>query len=465
MRRAKNNVNNITLINIISTFILQGIAFISTPLFTRLLGPSQYGLFSLFNSWVMILTCIMGAGMHSSIGTGLYTFKEDYKNFRNNILITSSLICMIEVIVIIAFSRYISGFLGFSSSIILVMSLCAFANYILNLAQSCFIYEKRASHNFILSVLVSVSSVLLSLYLIYHSVFEKKYIDRIYGVAIVYIIAAICVWIILFLEKPSKIQKRYVNYGLVVGFPIVFHTLSQQILGQSDRVMMQLFGIATAEIGIYSLFYTLSSVLSTILGALNNSWCPFYYDDVSEKKWDTLDKKCKNYIELFTVLGVGFLLLSREVSYLMADKSYWGGINILPILTLGIYFTFMYQFLVNYEFFYKKTYLIAIGTIITGLINIILNIIMIPSWGMYGAAIATAISYLALFFAHFYIVTHMKNLTYHLKIRAFIPGLAGMLIGCLAFYVLAPWWYIRWGLGLILGCFEAFRIYKRKSIF
>lgn len=149
----------------------------------------------------------------------------------------------------------------------------------------------------------------------------------------------------------------------------------------------------------------------------------------------------------------------------MADSSYWIGIKVIPILTFAVYFTFMYQFPVNFEFFHKKTKIIAIGTVGAGVLNIILNFIMIPLWGMYGAAVATAISYLALFFVHYYIVTHMKNNSFHLKINIFIPGLIGMIIGFVAFYILAPWWYIRWGVGILMGCFELYRIYKRKSIF
>ena len=75
-----------------------------------------------------------------------------------------------------------------------------------------------------------------------------------------YCLAAIIVWFVLFIKRPVGIKKEYLKYGIAIGFPIVFHTLSQQILGQSDRVMMKFFCISTAEIGIYSLFYTLSSV-------------------------------------------------------------------------------------------------------------------------------------------------------------------------------------------------------------
>lgn len=461
----KKSVNKITILNIISTFMLQGIAFVTTPIFTRLLGTEQFGMYSLFNSWVLILTCLMGFSVNSSIGTGIYTFKDKYIYFRNSVLLSSTLICLLELILIGICIPILTKITGFSGWLIIILGVTTLSHYIVNFAQMAFIYEKKADNNLILSVSISIVSVVVSIFLIYKENDNSRYLGRIYGVATTYLVAAIIVWLLLFLKKPVGIKKEYLKYGIAVGFPIVFHSLSQQILGQSDRVMMQWFGVNADKIGIYSLFYTISSVLVTILGALNNSWCPFYYDDLNEDKWNILNKKCKNYIELFTVLGIGFLFLSREVSYLMADESYWSGMNIIPILTFAVYFTFMYQFPVNFEFFHKKTKIIAIGTVGAGILNIILNAIMIPKWGMYGAAIATAISYLALFFAHYYIVIHMKEHPYHLNIKIFIPGLICMMIGAFLFYVFASYWYVRWGLGIILGCFELYRIYKRKSIF
>lgn len=461
----KKSVNKITILNIISTFMLQGIAFVTTPIFTRLLGTEQFGMYSLFNSWVLILTCLMGFSVNSSIGTGIYTFKDKYIYFRNSVLLSSTLICLLELILIGICIPILTKITGFSGWLIIILGVTTLSHYIVNFAQMAFIYEKKADNNLILSVSISIVSVVVSIFLIYKENDNSRYLGRIYGVATTYLVAAIIVWLLLFLKKPVGIKKEYLKYGIAVGFPIVFHSLSQQILGQSDRVMMQWFGVNADKIGIYSLFYTISSVLVTILGALNNSWCPFYYDDLNEEKWNIFIKKCKNYIELFTVLGIGFLFLSREVSYLMADESYWSGMNIIPILTFAVYFTFMYQFPVNFEFFHKKTKIIAIGTVGAGILNIILNAIMIPKWGMYGAAIATAISYLALFFAHYYIVIHMKEHPYHLNIKIFIPGLICMMIGAFLFYVFASYWYVRWGLGIILGCFELYRIYKRKSIF
>lgn len=463
--RSKNSVNKIAFINILSNLLLQGIAFFSIPIFTRILGTEQYGLYSVFNSWVAIMACILGFGTGSTIGTGMYQFKKNYYRFRSSVLLFGTILGISAICLILLFSSVITDRLGYSFNVLVVLLFTAFAHYVISYFQNTCVYEREATKNLFVSVSLSLTTVGLSIYFINENLFDEKYLGRVYGTAIPYVLIACLVWIMLFFKAKTGLHRQYYKFALTVGLPVVFHMLAQNILGQSDRVMMQIMRVDNSEIGIYSLFYTLVMVLNTVLSTLNTSWCSFYYEDLDAQKSDKLNKKCENYIELFTVLTAGFLLLSREVSYIMADQGYWSGIRVIPVLVFSVYFTFMYQFPVNFEFFHKKTNIVAIGTVSAALLNIILNAIMIPPWGMYGAAIATAISYGGLFIMHYMIVTHMKGYRFHLNARVFLPGLAAVCICTALFYVLDDYWYIRWGVGIVVGIFELYRIYKRRTIF
>ena len=458
-------VNKITIFNILSTVLIQGINFFTLPIFTRVLGAEQYGVYSVFSSWVMLVACVMGLGVQSSIGTGKYHFKKDYYSFRSSVLLFGSLFSVALIFVITLFIEPVSDFLDFNFMVVEILLWTGFANFVVNFAQNAYIYEKKAGVNFAVSVFLTVSTLALSLYLLSKFSAEERYLSRVFGVGIPYFLIGGIMWIVLFVKRPTMLHKKYCVYSITMGLPIVFHLLSQNILSQSDRVMMQKMDISNKEIGIYSFFYSFAAVLSTILSALNNSWCPFYYDDLDSGNWEKLEAKCRNYIELFTVLTVGFLLLSPEVGYLLSGEEYSAGISVLPILVFSIYFTFMYQFPVNFEFFHRKTKIIAIGTCSTALLNIVLNSIMIPLWGMYGAAIATAISYFLLFLAHYFIVTHIKDVQYHLKMTMFVKGLMAVFLAAILFQLLKNWWMIRWGLGFLLGSVELIKIVKRKEIF
>lgn len=459
------SINKITALNIGSTVLLQGIAFFTTPIFTRVLGSEQFGIYAVFHSWVSILTCVMGGGVSNTLGTGRYQFKESYYEFRSSILLFGTVISLGLISIILLLIVPVSRILNYNILMILLVVLSALGQYVVNFVQNAYIYEKKAELNFILSVTLSITTVVLSLILIPLFTSENKYKGRILGTCIPYIIIAIILWCTTFKKKATGLHRKYCRYGLSVGVPVVFHTLAHNVLTQSDRVMMRHMNVTNSEIGIYSLYYNFIAVMSTILNALNTSWCPFYYDDVDSKNWNALETKCRNYIEIFTVLTVGFLLLSREVSYVLANSEFWDGISIIPVLVLAVYFTFMYQFPVNFEFFYRKTKTIALGTFGAAILNIILNMIMIPIWGMYGAAAATTLSYGALFVLHFFIVTNMKETKYHLKLKVFIPGLIMTCCGILLFYILKRQWYVRWGVGAVIGIYELQKIINRKSIF
>lgn len=459
------NINKIVTLNIASVIILQGISFFTIPIFTRILGADQYGIYSVFESWIRIVTCIMGLGIHSSIGTGMYQFKGHYYEFRNSTLLFGTFLSIAIIGISIILIKPISAITDYDYPLILILMITGMSHFIINYVQGAYTYEKRADLNFVISLVLLLSTVALSIFLIQNIFATNKSLGRIYGVTVPYTIVALVMWVVFFMKKPIFIKREYCKYSLLMGLPIVFHSLSQNVLGQSDRIMMQSFMLSDTEIGVYSFYYTFSAVISTLLNAFNNSWVPFYYEDVDAENWEKLNKKCRNYMEVFSLIVIGFLMLSREVSYLLAGSEYQNGANLIPILTMAVYFTFMYQFLVNFEYFHKKTIFIAVGTVSAAILNIILNAIMIPLWGMYGAAIATAISYGGLFVMHYIIVTNMKDYKYHLRLKSFVPGLFAVCAGTLLFYSLENFWYIRWGFGVALGIFEIFRIYKRRTIF
>ena len=223
--------------------------------------------------------------------------------------------------------------------------------------------------------------------------------------------------------------------------------------------------VLDSDIGVYSLFYTFCGVIRILLNSFNTSFVPYYNDYIDSNNKASMVNKSKNYIELFTIICIGFLLLSREVSYIMADNEYYSGINLIPIIVIAAYFTFLYQFAVNYELFYRKTKIIAFGTTGAAIVNIILNVFFIKKYGMYGAAYSTLISYGLLFIFHYIIAKSMIERRFYIGLENFVYGMILILIATYLFYALAGYAYVRWAIGGLLGLFEIYRIYERKSIF
>jgi O-antigen/teichoic acid export membrane protein len=141
---------------------------------------------------------------------------------------------------------------------------------------------------------------------------------------------------------------------------------------------------------------------------------------------DSLKLKGKIYRNFYTLAYAIVLLLSPELIKIMANEIYWESMVIIPYIFAGYYLSYMYTLEVKTEFFYRKTNLISIGTLLSALINIVLNIIFIPKFGYIAAAVTTTISYLFLFIFHYVITSKViKKSVYGLKFH--IHSLVSML--------------------------------------
>ena len=459
-------VNSQAFFNILSSLVLSGINFITIPVFTRVLGTANYGRFAVYHSWLLIVACFIDLCCRQGLATAKYQFgEENYYKYRSSTLTLGACFGIACILLTVLLQKPLSGFMRYSPALTVLLAVTAYAYSVVEFAKQAWIYEKQAQKNFVVSTALSLMTVALSLLLLPRYDEDTLYIARTIGFCAPYVVVGAVLWAVMFKKSPAGFRREYWRYALVLGTPIIFHLLSQNILTQSDRVMMQRFRIDDDIIGIYSFFYTFSGIVTTVLNALNVSWCPFYYDYLHAKSFDILKVKCRNYMQMFTIICCGFLLVSREVSRLFADESFQSGIDVLPILTVGIFFIFMYQFPVNFEFFHKKTQIIAGGTVCAGLLNIGLNALLIPPYGMYGAAVATMISYVALFAGHYFIATRLLEARFHIRLTDYLPWLGCVLAGVAAFYLLAPLWPVRWAMGAGLGVFLIVRIVRRREIF
>ncbi len=462
------SANQMAFFNILGPVILNGVNFFTVPIFTRLLGAENYGVISLYTTWVQIMTIVMGIQTSGTIAAARVHIEEREQDaYYSSILSLSCVVSAAITVLVAIFIRPISSFLQFNYLAVFLILAQSFGAYVINFATMKFIYHKQASLNFLVSVVVTVTSVLLSLLLIMGiDRFEDRYWGRIIGYVIPNVVIGIVLGIAIFAKGKKGFSKKYWKFCLPLCLPLIFHNLSQIILAQSDRIMLQKLLDDTAAVGIYSFIFNFVHIINVIYGALNNTWVPLYYDHMKQGEMDVVARRSKNYIALYTVLTMGFMLLAPEVVKIFASEEFWSGMDLVPIMAVSYYMVFLYSFPVNYEFYHKKTKIIAIGTCMAAVVNIVANYFMIPVWGIKGASIATMISYIMLFVFH-HIIAHfaVKEAKYHYKFRTFVPGIIAVAVTGAVFYLLLDYAYVRWGLGVVLGIYILVRMIRQKSIF
>jgi len=465
--KSDKNANSIVLFNALSSLLLQGISFFTAPIISRMLDTSNYGIVAIYITWITVISTAFGLQTQSTIAVSRKDFQGvEQDRYQSSILTLSACSYILLSLCIVLFSNSFSHLLGLQQTIVLVMIVHGFGSMCISFINIKLTYEFKARWNFYLTLCLSVLSLSLSIILIQLFNPEDNYWGRIIGLALPYTILGLCGFCIILFRGKTFFNFRFWKYCLPLCVPIVFHQLSTIVLNQSDRIMIQKM-MTDSDVGVYSLACSFAGVLSSIWVALNNSWVPFYYDYMNKGECDEVRAHAKNYLELFTVLACGFVILCEDVYHVFASTQYWEGTNLVYVFAISFYFTFLYSFPVNYEFYNKQTKLIAIGTTGAAIINIIFNYYFIISFGVVGAAFATAMAHALLFIFHQISATtiYKKTSVYILDTKLFIPYLLGFILVLFLAYCLKDFMFLRWLTAIAIAVFEIIRIYKRKSIF
>ena len=447
-------------------FALQGIAFFTTPIFTRLLTPADYGYTALYASWLSILSLIIGLQVEGSIGNARLEYGEEkLPSYLSSVLSIPVIMFSLLLIASIIFHKPLSSILGIDSHLVILVVIQSFFAFIINLEIARLDQLKKVEKSTILSVCQTILVVILSLTFVIVAKYKKAN-AKIYGHALPVILFGFSI-IFLFYFRGKKVwNTEYIKFCLSLTIPLILHGIGHLIFSQSDRIMLQKMQGGDV-LGIYSVAFSLCCVLTIIYGALNSAWIPFYFDFKQQNNTKEILFHSKRYIKFYTLLSIGFILLSYDVYKLMAPEEYYTGMKIIPLFVLSNFFSFIYLFPVNFEFFKKRTKLIPIATFIAAIINIIVNWILIPKYGILGAAIGTLIAHILLYIFHQIMACLIDKVGYEYKnIKIFIYPMIIMCLVCTTFFFMSTIiMWVRWLIACILGIWMLSDILKYRSIF
>ena len=457
--------NRVVFFNILSTVLLRGISIFTAPLFSRLLGDSGYGGLQMYNIWTSAAAIIFPLQTQGTLVNARVEYpEEEQQRYQSSVMTLSVLSFLICAAVVLIFIRPVSAFFEMEYFLIYLMLLQAFGTFCVSFLSTKFTYEFKAGRNMMISLGITIFSLIQALVLVLRLPKEINYYGRVVANASTYALVGIPACVYILAKGKSFVNRKYWKFCLLLAIPTVFYNLSDLILGQIDRVMLQKM-LSEAAVGQYSLALNFGGIMFTIFGALNNSWCPFFFEDMKLGNARALKERSDNYLELYTVLSVGFILLTEEVYHVFASQEFWTGTSLIPIFVSSYYINFLCTFPVNYEYYYKKTKVVAVITIASSLSNMVLNYILIQRLGIGGAAVAT-------FFSHcLQLLMHYVYCRYILKKGDYPFGLGRWLGYALAYFAVVALtgliqlpWLVRWGLGALVGLWELWRIKKRKVL-
>ncbi len=369
------------------------LTFIVTMITARYLGPSNYGLISYAASIVAFVAPIMKLGLDSILVHEIVNNEKE----EGQILGTSILICCLSAIIcIIGIYLFVSIINAGEKETIIV---CVIYSVLL-IFQACemiqywFQAKLLAKYS---SIAMLFSYVVVTVFQIYLLITKKS----IYWFAISNSLDYLIIFSILYI-----IYKRQHNQKLSFSLNIckkmlnkskyyILANLMVTIYAQTDKIMLKLM-LDNASVGYYSAAVTCAGMASFVFAAIIDSARPLIFEN---RKNNQLTKYEDNIISLYSIIIYFSLficlivvLLSPTIINIMYGKEYYSSISILRIIVW--YTTFSYLGSARTIWIMaenKQKYLMYINS--SGVIlNIILNYILIPIYGIAGTAVATVIT-------------------------------------------------------------------------
>lgn len=382
----------------ISNFLVRGIGFLTTPIFTRILSQTDYGNYVNYTSWVSLLTILTTLEMYVSINRARFDYEDDLNGYISSVALCGTTITTACYAVVICFQDFFVDFFGMDMIYIHIIFLYLLVEPALPLLSTQYRLSMKYKMVTTLSLSSTILSVVVSLLLV--MTMKNQLLGRVIGNTVtLFMLNVIVYFFILFRGRKNKME--YWKYALMISIPLVPHVLANNILGTTDRIMINKF-CGAEETALYGVMYSCSLLISILMTSVNQAWVPWFYENINRGEYDTVKSVSKIYVTAFCAVSALIMLVAPEFVLIFAGRSYMSAMDLMPSIMAGCVMQFLYTLYVNVEIYHKKTFGISVRTVTAAIINLMLNGIFIPVLGYKVAAYTTLIGYLILLMLHFF---------------------------------------------------------------
>ena len=390
----------------IATILQKGISFITVPIFTRIMTTEQYGYFSVYLSWVSILTILGGMDFHTCVyinNLAKITDEKEKDELAVSLVNLSFIITGALFIIYLVAKDFWNVFLGLPTTIVVLMFVEVFFIPVVNLWST----KQRYTYNYKKLVSWTIGHVLLNaligIFLVLLVDTEHQAEARVFSIATVQVIFGL-ILVFYFMVKAQKVFKvTWWRKALQLHIPLLPHSLSLTVLSSADRVMINSI-VGAGATAIYSVAYSASMVINLIKLSITQAMTPWVYECIKNKKYDSLKKNCNLVMLGVMLMTFMFIFFAPELILIIGSKEYYDAIYVIPPVASSVFFTFLYSMFSTVEFYFEKTKEIMYASVGAALLNILLNAIFIKWFGYIAAGYTTLVCYLFLSIAHYFVM-------------------------------------------------------------
>ena len=395
---------------VVCSVLQRGIAYITTPIFTRLLTTEQFGTYTMYNSWFSVITIVCTLNLSYNVfHRAMVKYPDDKDGY------TSSMQGLTTLITLVVFSTFLVFPTAWEQALQLPDELifCMFLEMLFAPAFYFWQTRQRFEYCYIALVIVTIGMTLVSTVLGVVAVVLTDYgaLARIYPVVAADVIVGIFFTVLQYARGRKAFSKEYWGFALAFNLPLLPHYLSTVVLNQADRVMIgQICGMD--DVAIYGVAYSLAMAASLFISSVNSSLIPWTYQQLEKHDAGQTRRIGDIGLMLSTMLAAILLLvtgLGPEIMMVLGPESYQAAIWVIPPVALSVLASMYVWLFVNVETYYEENGYVAAVSIGAAVLNVVLNLVALPAFGFVAAGWTTFVSYVAMALGHAFFTKRMQD--------------------------------------------------------
>ena len=371
------------------------------PLYTRYLTPADYGVLGLLATTTAVVATLVPLGVTGGLTMSYYQKKDDEED-RRKALGTAFIFLTINSLILLAILQACSGVLSslfFQTAEYTNHFRLVFLTAFLNAGVVLTMLTLRVQQKPVRYISITITQFLISMGLNVWFLVGLKW--GVYGILTSTAITAglIYLYTVPKLIKDSALKfswdklKEMVHYGA----PFIPSNVFGKVMRLSDRYFLIFMSTAT-QLGLYSMGYRMGSMVGVLLlSPFLAAWGPFFWSVHKQPNAKEIYSRIFTYYML-VIMGATLVLsvLAKEVLVILATPPFYDAYRVVPLVALSWVLLGGFNLLSVGAGLEKKTKWVPLITGVGAVVNLGLNAVFVPLWGMMGAAAATVIAFVTL---------------------------------------------------------------------
>ncbi len=379
------------------TLLAKLASFLMLPIYTHFLTPSDYGVLELLSMTINVVGMLAGIG----IGVSVFRFRAEYAEERDKaaVMSTAAIAMTVTALATAGLGIFFSPAL---SHVILkgagraIYFRVFFLTYLAQTLETIPLLQVRAEERSTFFVGVSTAKLVgmltLNIYLV--AIRGMGVMGVLVSSLVVTSTSALLLGIGMFRRTGMRFDLEKLGRMVGYGYPMVFVFVGNFILVFSDRYFLQQFS-STAQVGLYSLAYQFAFVLSAFaMTPFQQIWAPQRFVIATRPDAREIFARVFTYLNLaLGAIALGLVLFAGDVLRIMSAPAFWRAAPIVPMLVAAQVLWSWCNFVNIGLLVEERTGSLAGASTVGVAATLLLNFLLIPRYGMWGAAGATFLAY------------------------------------------------------------------------